>query len=260
MKIQIIPTLTLSLGLMAGLEAAAPFAGSYAQNFDSMGPTGTELPQGWSGSNHRTDPVTALTLGITHGTTTSGGLYNVGASGDADRALGSLATGTVWPRFGVQFQNVSDEVYTDIQLGGVMEQWRRGGDASVIEVTEFEYSFDARDIDDGEAIWLRLPGMDLVERLVDSTSAGAVNGNDPENQLVISGLIGDAQWLPNGRFTLRWTDFDHPGSDGLYALDNFTLTAVPEPSTYALLGLGAIAWLARRGRSRRVEAAKAIGH
>jgi trimeric autotransporter adhesin len=252
MKMQMIPTLVLSFGLLASLEAAAPFTGAYMQDFDSMGPTGTELPEGWSGSNHRNDPATPLALGVTHGTTTSGGLYNVGAAGDADRALGSLATGTVWPRFGAQFQNTSDEVYTDLQLGGVMEQWRRGSDASVIEVTEFEYSFDARHIDDADAIWHRLTGMDLVERLVDSTTAGAVNGNDPANQLVLSGFIHDVNWLQDGVFTIRWTDFDHPGSDGLYALDQFTLTAVPEPSTYALLGLGALGWLARRWRVSRV--------
>jgi trimeric autotransporter adhesin len=251
MKIHLIPTLALSITLVAGLEAAAPFTGTYTQDFNSMGPTGTELPEGWSGFNVKTDPPSPLTLGVTHGTTTSGGLYNVGAAGDGDRALGSLATGTVVPRFGAQFLNTSDEAYTALQLGGVMEQWRRGSDASTIEVIQFEYSLDAQHLNDGNATWHRLTGMDLVERLVDSTSSGAVDGNAPENQLVLSGYLHDVNWLQDGRFTIRWTDFDHPGSDGLYALDNFTLTAVPEPSTYALLGLGAIAWFIRRKSAQR---------
>jgi trimeric autotransporter adhesin len=238
----------LALGAAASLRAAAPFHGTYAQDFDSMGPTGTELPIGWNGFNHRNDPATSLSLGVTHGSTTSGGLYNVGASGDIDRALGSLATGTVWPRFGAQFDNKSDEPVIALHLGGVMEQWRRGSDASVLETIQFEFSFDASDINDPGATWQRLPGMDLVERLVDSTSAGAVNGNEPENRLMISGLINDINWLQDGRFTIRWTDLDHAGSDGLYALDDFTLTAVPEPSTYALLAVGALGWLIRRKR------------
>jgi trimeric autotransporter adhesin len=244
--------LTLAFGTAASLRAAVPFHGTYAQDFDSMGPTGTDLPFGWSGSNHRNNPATPLGLGVTHGTTTSGGLYNVGATGDGDRALGSLATGSVWPRFGAQFENQSEEPVTALLLGGVMEQWRRGSDASLIETIHFEYSLDAADIDDPNATWHRLSGMDLVERLVDSTSAGAVNGNDPENRLMISGFIHDINWLEQGRFTIRWNDFDHAGSDGLYALDNFTLTAVPEPSTWALLALGALGWLARH---RRITAA-----
>lgn len=246
MKIHIIPTIVLSLGLVAGLNAAVPFAGHYTQNFDSMGPTGTELPLGWSGFNYRNNPPTPLIPGITTGTTTSGGLYNVGAAGDADRALGSLATGSVYPRFGAQFENVTDDVFTSIQLGGVMEQWRRGSDATVIEVLDFEYSFDAVDINDANAIWWALPGMNMVERLIDSTSGGAVDGNHPDNQLILSGLIDEVYWPQNGRFTIRWTDVDNPGSDGLYALDNFTFTAVPEPSTIALLSFGLLAWIARR--------------
>jgi trimeric autotransporter adhesin len=248
MKGHTILAVACAFGLAAGARAAVPFTGSYFQDFDSMGPTGTELPLGWTGFNYRTDPPTPLVPGVTTGTTTSGGLYNVGASGDSDRALGSLATGSVWPRFGAQFENVSEDVYTSIELGGVMEQWRRGSDASVIEVIQFEYSFDAVDINDPNATWMSLPGMDLIERLVDSTSGGAVNGNDPENQLIVSGLIHNVTWAQNGRFTIRWTDVDHPGSDGLYALDNFSLMAVPEPSTVALLSLGLIACVARRFR------------
>jgi trimeric autotransporter adhesin len=246
MKSRPILILGLTLAVVAGAQAAISFNGSYSENFDSMGAAGTEYPSGWIGVNYRTSPATPLALGITTGTTTSGGLYNVGAAGDADRALGSLATGSVAPQFGVSFLNESGDVITGLQFSGVMEQWRRGADATVNESLQFEYSLDAIDIADPNATWQPFAAMNLTERLTESTSAGAVNGNDPENQIALTGLISDLGWLQNSSLTIRWTDIDHAGSDGLYALDNFTMSAVPEPSTVALLGLGLLGILARR--------------
>jgi hypothetical protein len=198
--------------------------------------------------NTATSPSPALDLGISTGSSTSGGMYNVGASGETDRALGSLAAGSTVPRFGVQFQNTSGETFTDVQLGGVTEQWRSGRSATVNEVLTFEYSFDAQGIDDASATWHSLESIDLRERLTETTSSGAVDGNLPENQGAMGGAITDAAWHDQGLLTLRWTDINDTGNDGMYALDNFTMSgisAVPEPSVYALVGLGLLALLSR---------------
>ena len=61
-------------------------------------------------------------------------------------------------------------------------------------------------------------------------------------------MISGASWAGGAALTIRWSDLDDAGSDGLYALDNFSMTAVPEPSTFTLLGVGAIGLLARRFR------------
>jgi hypothetical protein len=172
----------------------------------------------------------------------------VGASGGPDRALGSLAAGSTVPRFGVQFQNASGGTFTDVQLGGVMEQWRSGSSADANERLTFEYSFDAQGIDDASANWQTLGGLDLLERLTETTSSSAVNGDLPENQNLLGGTIEDAMWVDQGLLTLRWSDFNDTGNDGMYALDNFTLSgvsAVPEPSVYVLAGLGLLALLSR---------------
>jgi hypothetical protein len=234
----------------SGAQAQIAFTGSYQQNFDILG-TGTSWIPGWSGVNGADSPSTPLALGITTGATTSGGLYNVGGAGDADRALGSLATGSVIPSFGVQFQNTSGTTYTGLQLGGVMEQWRSGTAATANEILTFEYSLDAQGIDDVAATWHSLTGMDLLERLTETTAGAAVDGNLSENQSLLSGTIDDAMWLDQGLLTLRWTDFNDGGSDGLYALDNFTLSGmsvVPEPSVYALAGVGLLALMCRPRR------------
>jgi hypothetical protein len=105
--------------------------------------------------------------------------------------------------------------------------------------------FRCAGIDDAAATWHTLGGMDLWERLTETTSSSAVDGNLPENQNLLGGTISDAMWLDQGLLTLRWTDFNDTGNDGMYALDNFSMSgisAVPEPSVYALgtPGVGAV--------------------
>jgi len=230
------------------------FTGNYGENFDVFGPAGTVLPAGWSAVRYAGSGTLGaeLTPGVTTGTTTTGGIYNVGASGDADRALGVLATGTTVPRFGAQFVNSSGITITDLSLAAVMEQWRTGGSDAVNETVTFEYSLDATGVDDAAATWIALSGFDLVEKLTGSTSGGAVDGNHPDNQLAMAAGLSGINWASGDTLTLRWSDADVTGGDGLYALDNFTMvTPVPEPSTFAMLGLGLLSFAAWHLRRRR---------
>jgi trimeric autotransporter adhesin len=240
-----------ALTVLAGaVHAQIAFTDSYTNNFDAQGPTGTTYEPGWAAVRWAgTGPAgEALTLGVTAGTASSGGVYNVGPAGDPDRALGSVASGSTVPRFGAQFQNGSGETITDVGVTGVMEQWRTGASAAADEVIAFEYSLDAADINDAAATWVAVPALDLNEKLTASTSAGAVDGNLADNRLEIGATLNGINWADGGLLTIRWSDADVTGSDGLYALDNFSLAAVPEPSTWALFALGAAGLLGRRLR------------
>jgi hypothetical protein len=241
------PSLLLTLGALAltlTTQAQILFSGSYSNNFDGMGTTGTSYDAGWSAV--RISDGATITLAVSSGTSTSGGMYNVGSSGDADRALGSLASSATIPRFGAQLLNLTGALVTQLTLSGVMEQWRTGSSAVANETIMFEYSLNASGLNDSAATWVAAPGMDLNERLITSTSGGAVNGNLPDNQLQLSATISGLNWGDGAVMTLRWTEQDHAGSDGMYALDNFSARTVPEPSTWALLLLGALAWASKR--------------
>jgi trimeric autotransporter adhesin len=240
-----------ALTVLAGaVRAQVAFTGTYVNGFDAMGPTGTSYEPGWTGVRWAgTGPAgETLTLGVTTGSATGGGVYNTGSSGDTDRALGSLASGSTVPRFGAQFQNSTGETLTGLEVSGVMEQWRTGANATVDEVVAFEYSLDAADINDAAATWVAVPALDLSEKLTASTSAGAVNGNLPENRAEFGTVLSGLSWADGGALTIRWSDADVTGSDGLYALDNFSMAVVPEPSTWALLTLGAAGLVVRRAR------------
>jgi len=240
-------------------HAALVFSGSYEENFDSLGPSGTTLPSGWSAARVAGSGTigSELTPRVTTGTATSGGIYNTGASGDPDRALGSLASGSTVPAFGLQLINNTGSVIEGLLLGGKMEQWRSGSSATVAESVLFEYSLNAVSIADPSALWSPFPSLNLEEKLIASSSAGAVDGNLAANQRSLISELAGLNWSDNDTLTLRWSDTDHISSDGLYALDDFSIqssiTPVPEPGsagTFAL-GLGSLALFHRLSNRRR---------
>ena len=251
----ILPIGAALLGVVS-IHAQVPFTGSYLENFDSMGPNGTAPPLGWSAVRIAGSGTLGaeLTLGVTAGTATGGGVYNTGSAGDSDRALGVLASASTIPAFGLQLRNDTGSEVEALSLSGVMEQWRTGSSALVDETVAFEYSLDAAGIADDAASWTPLPAMNLEERLTFSTSAGAIDGNLPEHQFQMAGVISGLGWADQGILTMRWVDSDVTGSDGLYALDNFALQAgivpIPEPTTLGTFGLG-LALLALGKWSRR---------
>jgi len=242
-------SILLTLGavtLTLASHAQISFSGSYSNNFDALGPTGTSYDAGWAAV--RLSDGAVVSLSVSTGSSTAGGMYNVGMAADPDRALGCLASSSTVPRFGARLQNATGALITHLTLSGVMEQWRTGSSASTDEMITFEYSLNAADLNDGAATWVPVTGLDLSERLTSSTSGGAVNGNLPDNQLNLSGAISGINWSDGGVLTIRWSDSDQTGSDGMYAIDNFSMSTVPEPSTWALLALGALGLLGRRFR------------
>ncbi|MFF5380412.1 lamin tail domain-containing protein [Pedobacter suwonensis] len=199
-----------------------------SENFDGMTATGNSTVTGWSAvkaSGTSAAAVgSALTLAVYTTSSNSGAAYNAGTAGAADRSFGSLASGALVPRFGAAFQNNTGTTVTSIDLSGVMEQWRSGSNATVNEKLNFEYSFNATGIADASATWLPLSDMDLNEKLTTTTSAAGVDGNLAANQTAISGSITAITWANGATLYIRWTDTDDLGSDGIYTIDDFSIT------------------------------------
>ena len=208
----------------------------YTQDFDGQGATGTAYEPGWLGikaSGTSTTVANGATLApiVTDGSANSGAMYNVGAATTTERALGSLASAGIVPRFGAVFQNATGSTVTQVDLAGFMEQWRSASNATVLETLPFEFSFDATSLATGT--WTAVAGMNLVEKLTASAAAAAVNGNLAANRTAISGTIGSLSWANGTTMWIRWSDTDNTGSDGIYALDDFSLT-VTTASTVTL--------------------------
>jgi hypothetical protein len=177
---------------------------------------------------------------------TGRGLVSFGPTGDSDRALGTLATDQQVSRFGLTLQNNSGSVLDAFSLSYSGEQWRSGG-TGVTNSLYFSYSIvSANPSIDGS-------GFTDVASLTYTASAfspfqSAVNGNDFST--AISGGVSGITWNPGDYLIIRWSGEDKTGQDNGLAVDNvsFSATAVPEPATWALLGLGAAGVLALRRR------------
>ena len=217
--------LTLMIGVCSyGQITISALNTPYTQNFDAMGATGTTYPTDWTGiraagsgtANQVLNPV------VTDGTSNSGAVFNIGTTSANDRALGSLASGTTIPAFGATFKNTSGGLISKISISGIMEQWRTGTDATTTENLTFSYSLDATSLNTG--VWTTVSGLNLVEKLITTTTSAAVDGNLAANKTSISSDISLA-WANNSNLWIKWTDANEAGSDGAYAIDDFSLTA-----------------------------------
>ena len=222
--------------LLLSLALLIPFAGfgqvsitdnlAYTDNFDAMTSTGTSFTAGFSAYRFAgTGTASAqLTPVVTDGSANSGSIYNVGTTFSSDRALGSLSSGSTIVRFGIGFTNNTGAVVQGISISAMEEQWRSGSNNAVNEVITFEYSFNATSISDVGATWTPLTSLNLTEILTSSIAAAAVDGNNVSNQVNKSGIIPSISLANGNSFYIRWTDNDDLGSDGIYALDNFSIT------------------------------------
>lgn len=224
-----------SLSLVNG-QAHTFTAGNltHSQNFDGMGATGTTYPTGWAADRVAGTGTAAVVLVVTDGSANSGAPYNVGTLASADRALGSLSSGSTSPAYGASFVNNTGAVITSFNINAFLEQWRTGSNAAVNEVVRFQYSLNATSVIDANATWDSVTSLNLNEILVASTAAAAIDGNLPANRQAISGVAAGLNWTSGSTLWIRWRDTDDLGSDGLYAIDDFSMavtTGATAPAT-----------------------------
>jgi len=200
---------------------------AYSENFDAMGASGTAYLPGWTAIRGAGSGIIGQTLSmaVTDGATSSGNAYNVGTTSASDRAFGTLASGTTAPVLGASFTNSTGGVITNISLSVTNEQWKSGSSSTVNEVVIFEYSLDATNLNTGT--WTALTDLNLNEQLTSTTAAAAVDGNT--NKVSLSGTISSLVWPSGTTLWIRWRDADNTGSDGLYAIDDFSMAVEFQP-------------------------------
>lgn len=193
------------------------------QNFDTLANSGTANAltlTGWqlieSGNGGRDNELYAADTGSSN----TGDTVSYGAAGSAERALGSLRSGTLIPVFGACFVNNTGAAIEALDIAYRGEQWRLGT-ASRVDRLDFQYSLDAGDVATGT--WVDVDTLDFVTP--NTATTGAKDGNDPANQVSLAANIGGLTIANGAIFWVRWNDSDAGGADDGLGVDDFSLTA-----------------------------------
>lgn len=181
------------------------------------------------------------------GTATTGAFMSYGATGSSDRALGSLASNTLTPAggevyFGLRLSNDSGQALDSFTLSYDGEQWRDGGSTTPnAQSLSFGWSVGATGLTNGT--FTSEANLSYSSPIFLHPGAGtAVDGNST-GRVAVAFTVTGINWANGQDLWLRWSDVNNTGTDHGLAIDNLTFSAipvVPEPSTWALLGLGTL--------------------
>jgi hypothetical protein len=230
----------VGVGMGSAQAAFIPLGNTnYFQNFNTLPSSGksSTLPLGWAIS-YPTDKGTEVFAD--DGSGMAGRIYSYGNAGSGDRALGSLRdytlNGSMSPMFGANFQNTSGSTMNRLNISYTGEEWHLGAQGRGPDKLQFQYSLNAGSLTDSHATWLNAPALDFFTPNL--TGVGAHDGTLAANQTHLASSIGFLNIPAGGTFWVRWVDVALPGGgpeDGL-AVDNFSISAVPEAQTLAAGG------------------------
>jgi PKD repeat protein len=220
-----------TLSLVTASDAIILTGPPYSENFNSMGTSGTTAPRGWFvGTGAAAISSKSVTVGT--GSSSTGGNYNFGSTGNSDRALGSLASSSGQRDTEVRFLNRSGGAIVALTIDYTGEQWRVGGNGAVNNTLQMQFSLNGTTFTPlGSAFDFNTP--------VDSGGSSALNGNTSGNRVTGLGdtYVPSSPIANNQAFYLRWADPDNSSADNAMAVDDlvisFTLSNAPPSATVA---------------------------
>jgi predicted extracellular nuclease len=202
------------------------------QPFDSLAVAGASnaLPPGWHLIELGTSSAADGSYVGGTGSSNAGGAYSFGTTA-ADRALGSLGSGTATPiHYGARLTNAGSGPITALAISFDGEMWRRGNSAPPNgDQLVFAYSTESDALDG--VLFTPVPALNFASlassclNLSGTTAAGATNGNAGGCRTIVAATISGLAVNPGASIWIRWTDADNVGSDDGLAIDNVSIAA-----------------------------------
>lgn len=206
------------------------------EDFDSLANTGTSstLPAGWAFSETGTAADSTYAAGS--GSANTGNTYSFGDDAAADRAFGTLLSGSLTSTIGAQFANNSGSEITGLEIAYTGEMWRRGATARQDRL-DFQYSLDATSLTSGT--WTDVNGLDFLgpDACIPAVPpTGPTAGNGSVCRATPNATIEPVSIANGATFWIRWLDFNASGADDGLGIDAFSLTALggPPPPTLSI--------------------------
>lgn len=223
-------SLSAVVGILSATYAQTPVSitgTTYTQNFNTLDTTSaasTNLPAGWSLFEKGSGAAADQKYKGNTGTSNTGDTYSYGLAADADRALGSIASSSNTPHYGVKFANNSANSFTSMNVQFYVEQWRYAADTiPVPDSLMLEYSLNATGINDTTASWFTSSIVATSPLNAVNATATTVNGNLAANRTLVSGTINIT--VPIGsNVCIRWRDINIVGSDDGLGIDDLNIT------------------------------------
>lgn len=229
------------LGLVLAIVAAPTLAhaqsitlqgADYTENFAGLGinltspwhngDQGTPTLAGWY-AEQESVALGSFDLLVSPGSATTGGLFNYGINNDADRALGSQASGTPDDiAYGVRLLNDTGEEIVTVTVSYTGEQWRETDGAQNTAALFYRVGGTVFDLATNSGGWTAHTAGDFAA-LHFGAQSGALDGNNAANRAAISATIavsvmnGETMWV-------GWYDNDDLGSDQALAIDDLTVS------------------------------------
>jgi hypothetical protein len=204
---------------------------------------------GWYGLG-----TTAAQIRASNGGNNTGSLYSYGATGNADRALGTLPSDTTGSlRLGVRFVNNTGSILDGFTFSYDGEQWRESSAVSVNNQYVVAYAIFTPGTGSLGALGVF---NSIAAAQFDTPKDGtgviaSLDGNLPANRVAgLGDTLAGLAIAPGDELWLRWFDSNSSGADHGMAIDNFSIAfAVPEPTSAMLLGLGLVLLVNRTRRN-----------
>ncbi len=215
------------LAYAAGSTSLTTLGTASTENFDTLATTtaASAVPNGWHFLEGGTNANTTYDGGT--GSGTAGNTYSFGAASVAERAFGTLLSGSLNSTIGASFTNDTGQTISQLEVSYVGEMWRAGvANRNAADRLDFQFSLDATALNDGT--WVDHDALDYQSSSI-NTTLGAKDGNSAAFRTDIAATIGGLNVAPGATIWIRWTDFNISSSDDGLGIDDFELTPLAAP-------------------------------
>ena len=208
---------------------------------------------GATGGTNGATAGTGVKFGAQSGTQTTGGVISfggttgtTGAASDSNRSLGVLSTSTSGVSFfGLKLINNTGATISTISFAFTGELWHQQTAANPLN---YGYYVDPVTGDSLPTFTLTSAGTTGPATLLNSfTFATGTKSSSTATNIsplvtlpvaVTNQSLGSTPWTPGSALWIVFQQSNSAGGAQGLSIDGFTFSAVPEPGTYALVGLG----------------------